>query len=270
MSGEITSLSCTSGTGDIVLVTQIWKEVDGMTQEMAKHNALMTQMLIDMHQQNKILTDALATSLTGKDYDTIKGTDNNVCDMTSKVITGKDYASLELGKTGGKSGEYDTSLNGRLHKTTEMITGILVGLFTEDEIKAKLSATDINKLSSIESNLGSMAAGASFMKNNLRRSSTFTEDGGDVQRTTNPLIEIERAIKALVLSYTHGDLKGDVKMAELRNEPFPTNIPQPFWDELKAAYAKATGDFIKTINEYDPNPTDNHDFGELNITDEKQ
>jgi hypothetical protein len=222
----------------------------------------------DVEGTDNNISDMTSQVMTGKKYDDIKETESNISDMTSKVITGKKYDDLELEKEGGESGEYDTTLNGRIHKTTEMLSGMLVGLFTEDEIKAKLEATDIDKLSSIEENLGGLDEKASFMKNMLNRDSNFTLDDGDTHNRSNQLSEIERALKALVLSYVHGDLKGELKMSIMRGQPFPENIPEEFWNDLKHAYAKFSGDFTRTINDLDVQSTDDdHTYGDMNITD---
>jgi len=90
---------------------------------------------------------------------------------------------------------------------------------------------------------------------------------GSLQKSTDTEERIVRAVQALVLSFVHSDLKGDIKMAELRKEPFPGNIPQEFWDDLKAAYGKFAGDFTKNINDLDPYDGDN--YGPLNITDDQ-
>lgn len=240
------------------------KDIDDST---ARIEAKFDSLTAKIDEMMKYLADSHAKIFTGKDTPADAQEENNLTDTLSKIVTSKKVDDLTLTGDGGESGEYNDSLNGRIQKTTEMVSGMLVGIFTEDEIKAKLEATDINKLDSIEENLGDMVSHASFMKNGLRRDSNFTLDNGNEHNPSNPLGEIERAIKALVLGYIHGDLKGDVSMAVLKGEPFPKNVPEAFWNDLKAAYAKSAGDFTRTINEFDGNDADDHEYPNLNITD---
>jgi hypothetical protein len=123
------------------------------------------------------------------------------------------------------------SLQERIKMTTDLFAGISTGIADEDTLKAKI-------------------------------------DSGTGNHTGTPLIEIERAIKALVLSFIHSDLKSDIRMAELKKEEYPENIDDLFWEDLKAAYGKFAGDFTRNINEFDPDDVDNHVYGSsLNITD---
>ncbi len=155
--------------------------------------------------------------------------DKNMVDMISTVITGKKFADMDLEKEGGETGEYDSSLNGRIHKTTEMMSGMMVGLFTEDEIKEKIISLDKNK-----------------------------------PQTMNDSAErITRAIQALVLSFVYADHKGDIKMAELRREDFPDWISVEFLEQLQDAYEKFSGDFTHNLRDLDDLPDDNHPFGDL-------
>ena len=167
----------------------------------------------------------------------------NTADLLSTVITGKKVNELVLGKTGGDSGEYDTSINGRLQKTTELITGIITGIFAEDQIRSKLGGLDMTDKKSVESTLGSMHEKASFLKNSMH-----AQD------------RISKAIEALVLSYVYGDLKADVRMAELSRKPYPENVSEPFWTELKEAYTKVAGDFTNNIRNNDISDIDDHKY----------
>lgn len=316
MADEITGLQCTSGTGDIKLLTEkhdsieriklideIWDEVKGMTQEMVKHNAFMKTMLTDMTTQNKLLIetiskvitgastpdeaksvnlidslskivngedtpdeaksvnliDSLSKIVTGKDTPDDAKTENNLADVTSKVITGKKVDELVLGEDGGESGVYDTTLNGRIQKTTELITGILVGLFTEDEIKTKLEGLDINKVSSIVENLGAMESNASFMKNDLRRSSDFSNADGDEHNPSSPLPELTRAVKSLVVQHAWMGIKSDKMSAAMgvKQDGVPS---QEFFNEAKAANRKVAEDTVNQILNKDSNPSDDGDY----------
>jgi hypothetical protein len=250
MADEITGLQCDGGTGDIKLLTEehdsieriklideIWDEVKGMTQEMVKHNEFMETMITNMALQNQSLIDSIST-----------------------VITGRKIADLELGNEGGESGVYDSTLNGRIQKTTEMITGILVGLFTEDEIKSKLEALDINKFSSIVENLGPMDSNASFMKNDLRRSSDFSNANGNEHNPSDPLIEITRAIKSLVVQHAWQGIKADKMSATLGVKQDGTTTSQEFYNEAKAANRKIAEDTVNQILNKDSNPTDDGNY----------
>jgi len=249
MVNEITGLQCTGAPGDIKLLTEkhdsieriklideIWDEVKGMTQEMVKHNAFMETMLTNMALQNQTLIDSIST-----------------------VITGKKIADLELGNEGGESGVYDSTLNGRIQKTTEMITGIMVGLFTEDEIKAKLEALDINKFSSIVENLGEMDSNASFMKNDLRRSSDFSNADGNEHNPSNPLIELTRAVKSLVVQHAWQGIKSD-KMSATLGVKQDGITSQEFYNEAKAANRKIAEDTVNQILNKDSNSSDDGDY----------
>ena len=82
------------------------------------------------------------------------------------------------------------------------------------------------------------------------------------QAQTLAVQEIERALKAMVLSGVYADLKSDLTMAEVKKEPFPSTIPKEFWIDLKKAVSKYAGDFTKTINNLDHNSKDNHNYGD--------
>lgn len=82
------------------------------------------------------------------------------------------------------------------------------------------------------------------------------------QAQTLAVQEIERALKAMVLSGVYVDLKSDLMMAEVKKEPFPSTIPKEFWLDLKKAVSKYAGDFTKTINNLDHNSKDNHNYND--------
>lgn len=82
------------------------------------------------------------------------------------------------------------------------------------------------------------------------------------QAQTLAVQEIERALKAMVLSGVYVDLKSDLMMAEVKKEPFPSTIPKDFWIDLKKAVSKYAGDFTKTINNLDHNSKDNHNYSD--------
>ena len=82
------------------------------------------------------------------------------------------------------------------------------------------------------------------------------------QAQTLAVQEIERALKAMVLSGVYADLKSDLTMAEVKKEPFPSTIPKEFWLDLKKAVSKYAGDFTKTINSLDNNSKDNHNYSD--------
>ena len=323
-----------SGPPEGGLLEKIWYEVEGMTREMIKFNGnfnsranefreeFKTQIktLVAGHLTNtavtneinsnlhELLRNAFAQMISGKDTPEEAKEENNLADVVSKVITGNLVDDLILDDENG----YNTTLNGRLKKLTELYTGIQTGLYDEDEVEEKLSTMNINDLDSIEEQLGSIdEVAASFMMNEIRRNSNFMEclldpDGNFVEsstaydsgetgyyysgsnagmsnrknqerpeaqtvceapveerkyhRKTNSLIEIERAIKALVLSYVHGDLKGEIRMAEMKKEKYPTNIPKDLWEDMKHAYSKTAGDFTTQLNKFDPSQADNHPY----------
>ena len=153
----------------------------------------------------------------------------NTVDLVSTIIAGKKFDDLDLEKTGGESGEYDSTLNGRIHKTTEMIAGLMTGLFTEDEIKEKLVSLDKN----------------------------------DPQSHADSMERVTRAIQALVLSFVYGDYKGDIKMAELKKEDFPDWIDEEFLTDLQFAYEKFSGDFVKNIKDLDAHIDNNHTYTKM-------
>ena len=132
----------------------------------------------------------------------------------------------------------------------------MVGLYTEDEVKQKLTSTDINILSSVEENLGEITKGASFMKNKLRRNSNYVGGStGDENLNTDHLVEIERAIKSIALGFVHADVNTELRLATAMKKSAPNYSPI-FVNDLKSAYNKAAVDIIRTINDFDPTPED--------------
>ena len=155
-------------------------------------------------------------------------------------------------------------LQERLKKTTEILSGILTGIYNEDELQSKLGGMDIDDLKSVEDALGKLSENASILKTHISRSSNYGAEGEF--SAINPMIEIERAIKSLVLSFVYNDIKSEIRVSESKRQRYPEYIQQQFWEDLQDAYTKFAGDFTKSINEVDPNSSDNHDYTKLDAT----
>jgi len=159
--------------------------------------------------------------------------------------------------------EYLVPVQERIKKTTEVLSGILVGIYNEDEIKTKLEKLNINDLQSVEENLQKLSENASFLKTYINRTSNFS--GDSEHSAINPFVEIERAIKGLVLTFIYSNMRSEIKIAEMKKDKYPENISQDFLYNLTKAYEKLSGDFAKAINENDPNKSDDHDYINVDI-----
>ena len=151
-----------------------------------------------------------------------------------------------------------------LKKSTESITGVLTGIYDEDKLQSTLGRMDANDLESVEAALGKLSENASFLKTQINKSTNF--DAKDEFSTGNPLIEIERALKALVLSFIYTDVKGEIRIINSKRQRNPEYIHQQFWEDIQDAYTKFAGDFTKDINNVDPNGSNNHDYTNLDVT----
>lgn len=197
-----------------------------------------------------------------------------------EVYTGKATAVFPDFEVGAKPEERDDGtpadfadreadllpLQERIKKTTQLFTGILTGLYDEDEIQEKLEAMDIDLIPSVEEALKPLTENASFLKTQIMRSSNYTLEENTKHNTASAAAEIERAIKGLVISFVHSDLKADILSSEMRKEPFPETVHSAYWPSLKRAYAKMAGDFARTINDFDPGAEDDHLHGDFEIS----
>ena len=223
------------------------KTVDGEPEFFKPEPELFATRKINSEDKN--IVDVLSVITVGKKVKDIladgavKGVFKNTVDVLSTVITGKKYSELILEKEGGDTGMYDSTLNGRLHKTTELLTGIIAGIFTEDKIKGKLEGLNIHDKDSLEAQLGKFDVKASFLKNNIEFSDRAI-----------------RAIQSLSLNQYYDQLRSDINLAIQTKADFPNNIREPFWTDLRHVVAKNAGDYVKMVKEKDTYATDNHAY----------
>lgn len=191
--------------------------------------------------------------------DAVKETNKSLQQLNNtifEIYTGKTNAIYPvLGNNPADFGTREPSLvpfQERIKKTTEVLSGILVGIYDENEIKTKLENLDINDLESIEENLEKINENTSFLKTYIRRTSNFGVKGEHT--SINPFFEIEIAIKALVLSFIRNDLSNEVKLAEMKKEKYPENITKGSLAGVGEAYNKITKTFVDDINGHDPEP----------------
>jgi len=184
--------------------------------------------------------------------------EEHVSTAMAKIITGNNNADSALSnslnnqlKVNESSLENilknnEISLEARIKKTTEIITGILVGIYDEDIIEDTLKSIDINNLTSINDNWDGLEKGASFMKNDIKRNSNFTMDNGTEHNPVDPLIELTRAVKSLVVQHTWMSVKSD-KQASNMGVAVDGVVSEAFYNDAKAANRKVAEDTVHQI-----------------------
>jgi hypothetical protein len=100
------------------------------------------------------------------------------------------------------------------------------------------------------------------LKTHIRRTSNFGPKGKE-HSAINPFFEIERAIKALILTFIRTDMINAIKIAEMKRDKYPDSISQDGLFDVMEAYKKMSEDFVKNINEYYHNKPD--DFINVDI-----